>query len=505
MKVNINRQAAGLEDLLFGVGTVEQIRQGTVVTVTKINANNLPFNETQSLAEALTPITEQIIPNLVEILAAEDNAGIATTKAVEASVSANNAHASELAAAISANNAHASELAAAASESQIASHLINTSNPHSVTKAQVGLSNVDNTADTAKNVLSASKLTIARTINGVSFDGTANITVADSTKVVANSAITAGTSTKVTYDAKGLVTAGTSLSASDIPSLDASKITSGVINAARLPSYVDDVIEGANLAAFPVTGETGKIYIALDTNKTYRWSGSAYVYITSGAVDSVAGKTGVVTLVKGDVGLGNVDNTSDIGKPISTAAQIAFDTKTPYAIVNEDSVVKLISLKTKKSWTKGFSGTGALQIELQGLYGFSLDGMMQVRIKETLGNSIIINIDGRWDASSTWSAYSATSDTSINVRFAKDSSKVYILIGDTSKVWGNTRVEIDNVMSNYNSGLSLDFAMSVVSSYPATVVAIVDAQNKVDKSAVVTTAITSVTFNADGTITIVTP
>ena len=44
-------------------------------------------------------------------------------------------------------------------------------------------------------------------------------------------------------------------------------------------------------------------------------------------VDSVAGKTGVVTLVKGDVGLGNVDNTSDAAKPISTATQTALDLK----------------------------------------------------------------------------------------------------------------------------------------------------------------------------------
>lgn len=46
----------------------------------------------------------------------------------------------------------------------------------------LGLSNVNNTADASKNVLSATKLTTARTINGVSFDGTANITIVDSTK-----------------------------------------------------------------------------------------------------------------------------------------------------------------------------------------------------------------------------------------------------------------------------------------------------------------------------------
>ena len=44
-------------------------------------------------------------------------------------------------------------------------------------------------------------------------------------------------------------------------------------------------------------------------------------------VQSVAGKTGAVTLVKGDVGLGNVDNTSDANKPVSTATQTALDGK----------------------------------------------------------------------------------------------------------------------------------------------------------------------------------
>jgi hypothetical protein len=176
------------------------------------------------------------------------------------------------------------------------------------------------------NASTATTLVTARTISltgdvtytSGTFDGSANVT---GTATLA-SVGTAGTYTKVTTDAKGRVTSGTTLATSDIPSLDASKITSGTIDAARLPSYVDDVIEGANLAAFPVTGETGKIYVALDTNKTYRWSGSAYVYITSGAVDSVAGKTGVVTLVKGDVGLGNVDNTADSTKSVSSAATL---------------------------------------------------------------------------------------------------------------------------------------------------------------------------------------
>ena len=63
----------------------------------------------------------------------------------------------------------------------------------------------------------------------------------------------------------------------------------GLVPTTQLPSYVDDVLEYATLANFPATGETGKIYVALDTNKTYRWSGSAYVEISPspGTTDSL--------------------------------------------------------------------------------------------------------------------------------------------------------------------------------------------------------------------------
>ena len=47
----------------------------------------------------------------------------------------------------------------------------------------------------------------------------------------------------------------------------------------------------------------------------------------TGAVDSVNGKTGNVVLTKADIGLGNVNNTSDLNKPISTATQTALDAK----------------------------------------------------------------------------------------------------------------------------------------------------------------------------------
>ncbi len=56
----------------------------------------------------------------------------------------------------------------------------------------------------------------------------------------------------------------------------------GKVPAAQLPGFVDDVESYVNRAAFPETGEDGKIYIDKETNKQYRWDGeSDYVEISS--------------------------------------------------------------------------------------------------------------------------------------------------------------------------------------------------------------------------------
>lgn len=112
-----------------------------------------------------------------------------------------------------------------------------------------------------------------------------------------------------------------------------------------------------NLAVAPSNPVEGQIYYNTTDKMIYKWDGvqwsamgSAYTLpvadastlggvkigagltatndgTTSADVQSVAGKTGAVTLDNGDVGLGNVDNTSDADKPISTATQAALDEK----------------------------------------------------------------------------------------------------------------------------------------------------------------------------------
>ena len=85
--------------------------------------------------------------------------------------------------------------------------------------------------------------------------------------------------------------------ANGIASLD----DGGKVPANQLPSFVDDVIEVANISAAPETGESGKIYVALDTGKCYRWSGTMYVEISSSDVVTASDKNGYIKVNGTDV------------------------------------------------------------------------------------------------------------------------------------------------------------------------------------------------------------
>jgi hypothetical protein len=175
------------------------------------------------------------------------------------------------------------------------------------------------TVDNKGRITSVTNTAVSIPSGSLTFTGdvTGSGTTGSSTSLTLASVGTAGTYTKVTTDAKGRVTSGTTLASSDLPTytgtITSSQVTtalgftpeniankavangyasldgSGKVPSAQLPSYVDDVLEYANLAAFPVTGSSGIIYVTQDTNKTYRWTGSAYVEISPspGTTDSL--------------------------------------------------------------------------------------------------------------------------------------------------------------------------------------------------------------------------
>ena len=87
-------------------------------------------------------------------------------------------------------------------------------------------------------------------------------------------------------------------------------LINGVIPAAQLPSFVDDVLEYESWNQFPSVGEAGKIYVDTTENKTWRWSGSTYVIIGGGGV--ALGET-AATAYRGDRGKAAYDHSISQG------------------------------------------------------------------------------------------------------------------------------------------------------------------------------------------------
>lgn len=138
---------------------------------------------------------------------------------------------------------------------------------------------------------------------------------------------TTAAAVKVGNDAAGHVVLGDAISASDVGAIAstlkgaangvAELDSSGKVPQSQLPSYVDDVLEYNSNSDFPVTGETGKIYVNKTENTSWRWSGSIYVQI------------------KGDLALGETSSTAYYGDK----GKIAYDhSQTPHAITDATKV-----------------------------------------------------------------------------------------------------------------------------------------------------------------------
>lgn len=118
-------------------------------------------------------------------------------------------------------------------------------------------------------------------------------------------------------------------------------LVAGKVPSSQLPSYVDDILEYPTLGAFPVTGEAGKVYIALDTNIQYRWSGSTYVAITNGFIAT-----------SDDITQGSVHLfTTTAEKAFWNAKQPAL-TYTPEDVANKSNDVTLASDSATKYTTE---------------------------------------------------------------------------------------------------------------------------------------------------------
>jgi hypothetical protein len=245
----------------------------------------------------------------------------------------------------------------------------------SALKTALALNNVDNTSDANKPVSSATQSALnakqdtlvsgtnIKTVNGTSVLGSGNIAISSAVawggvtgtlsnqtdlqtaldaKVDENSAITGATKTKVTYDAKGLVTAGADATTADIADstnkryvTDAQSTVIGNTSGTNTgdnatnsqysglaASKQDTLVSATNIKTINSTSVLGSGNIAVEPTITATTSADYY-----------RGDKTFATLNKTAVALGNVDNTSDANKPVSTAQQTALDAKTNKLVV----------------------------------------------------------------------------------------------------------------------------------------------------------------------------
>lgn len=201
-------------------------------------------------------------------------------------------------------------------------HKISGSGATTVTTDTSGNIIVSSTNTTYSSLKNPYALTVS--LNGTSqgaYDGSA----AKSINVTASSV---GAYTKAEVDSAVAKKANSSHThaAADITSVNASAIT-GIIDAKNLPSFVDDVIEGyysnskfyktkSSDGAYTteITGESGKIYVNLNDNKTYRWSGSAFVVIS----ETIALGETSTTAYQGDRGKVAYDHASAHGSAFAS-------------------------------------------------------------------------------------------------------------------------------------------------------------------------------------------
>ena len=137
--------------------------------------------------------------------------------------------------------------------------------------------------------------------------------------------VTAGLATKINNSEKGV--------ANGVATLD----VNGKVTLTQIPDSVLGQLEYMgtwNFTTLPTATQKGQYWIASTSGNGYVvgdwsvWNGTAFDKVdNTDAVATVAGRTGNVVLTKSDVGLANVDNTSDSAKPVSTAQQTALNLK----------------------------------------------------------------------------------------------------------------------------------------------------------------------------------
>lgn len=165
-------------------------------------------------------------------------------------------------------------------------------------------------------------------------------------------------------------------------------LAGGLVPTSQLPAVSLTTVQTAasQVAQLALTAQAGDVVVRTDENKSYMHNGGTagtmadYTLLNTptDAVTSVNGQTGVVSLAKGDVGLGNVDNTSDASKNSATAAltnkDLTSGTNT-FPTFNQSTTGSAATLTTPRAiYGNNFDGSAALAQIVASTYGGTGNG-----------------------------------------------------------------------------------------------------------------------------------
>lgn len=210
-----------------------------------------------------------------------------------------------------------------------------------LSKSDVGLTNVDNTTDAGKPVSTAQQAALNAKAN------TASPTFTGTVGGITKAMVGLGNVDNTSDANKPISTAQAAVNAAKADLDGSGKVPQAQIPAVALTEFLGAV--GSQAAMLALAGQRGDWCARTDLGTDWQlvsepastlanWREHTY---PASAVTSVAGRTGAVTLSKADVGLGNVDNTSDANKPVSTAQQAALDLKASTAALTAAQLVAI--------------------------------------------------------------------------------------------------------------------------------------------------------------------
>jgi len=365
--------------------------------------------------------------------------------------------------------------------------------------------NADGNASTATKLQTARAISLSGDVTGsANFDGSANAAISTA---LSNTGVAAGTYTKLTVDSKGRATAGTNLSASDLPTHNHTKSqitdfshTHIISDVTNLQTSLDSKVNTSDV----VTVATANKILKLDSNAKLPASitgNSATATKLETARTITIGSTG-----KSFDGSGNVSwSLSEIG----AAATSHTHTKSQITdFAHTHPISEITSLQTElnnKIPLTGAAITGAIGETYNymtrimnptgGMLSSSTDsiiGMLRIELPVGYFNTMIsfdliiynyfssndgvvrMRVGGyMYNSTQTWynvSAYSLVSDSTRNntVRFGDENGKCVIFVGDTTTTWSYPKVMISDVMlghssydyNNFNDGWNLSFVTS---------------------------------------------